>query len=240
MLEVVNRYHRVPATLTKVPAGRKVVFRRTPETRILLAPYPANQIYLSQYSNRDENYDSSLESFRQMYNEYFGSGMNSIVFQEMRESRGLAYFAWANMFEPDKLEYPYFFLTQLATQNDKMIDAIRTFNQIIDSIPLSETAFCLAKEALLARLRTERIVKEDVLWKYVYAQDLGENTDPRIRLFDEVPRMTLQDVVDYQKKWVKGRPFVYCILGDKSQLDMEKLKEVGPVEELTQEQIFGY
>ena len=31
-----------------------------------------------------------------------------------------------------------------------------------------------------------------------------------------------------------------CILGDKKDLDMNKLKAVGPIEELTQEQIFGY
>ena len=36
------------------------------------------------------------------------------------------------------------------------------------------------------------------------------------------------------------RTFVYCILGDKKDLDMDKLKTVGPIEELTQEQIFGY
>lgn len=33
-----------------------------------------------------------------------------------------------------------------------------------------------------------------------------------------------------------------CVLhlGDKKDLDMNKLKAVGPIEELTQEQIFGY
>ena len=52
--------------------------------------------------------------------------------------------------------------------------------------------------------------------------------------------MTLKDIVDFQKEWVKGRTYVYCILGDKKDLDMNKLKAVGPIEELTQEQIFGY
>ena len=52
--------------------------------------------------------------------------------------------------------------------------------------------------------------------------------------------MTLKDVTDFQKKWIKGCTYTYCILGDKKELDMEKLKEVGPIRELTQEEIFGY
>ena len=60
-----------------------------------------------------------------MYNEYFGGGMNSIVFQEMRESRGLAYSAWAGIVTGGKAIYPYTVQTQIATQNDKMMDAIK-------------------------------------------------------------------------------------------------------------------
>ena len=49
--------------------------------------------------------------------------------------------------------------------------------------------------------------------------------------------MTLQDVIDYQNKWIKGRTYTYCILGDKKELDINALKKVGPVIELKQEDI---
>ena len=51
---------------------------------------------------------------------------------------------------------------------------------------------------------------------------------------------TMQDVIDFQQKWVKGRTYHYGILGDKKQLDMNALKKIGPVVELTPTQIFGY
>ena len=98
----------------------------------------------------------------------------------------------------------------------------------------------LAKEGLIARLRTERIIKSDIIWSYINAQDLGQNVDSRIKLYNDAQNMTLKDVTDFQKKWIKGRTYTYCILGDKKELDMEKLKEVGPIRELTQEEIFGY
>ena len=169
-----------------------------------------------------------------------GGGMNSIVFQEMRETRGLAYSAWASIMPPSYLKYPYVLRTQIATQNDKMIDAVTTFNDIINNMPESEAAFKLAKDGLTNRLRTERIIKGDIIWSYINAQDLGQNVDPRIKLYNDIQNMSLKDIVDFQKQWVKGRTYVYCILGDKKDLELDKLKAVGPIEELTQEQIFGY
>lgn len=166
--------------------------------------------------------------------------MNSIVFQEMRESRGLAYSAWAGMLKPSYLTDPYMLRTQIATQNDKMIDAINTFNDIINNMPESEAAFKLAKDGMIARMRTDRTIKMDVIWDYISAQYLGQNVDSRIKLYNDVQNMTLQDVIDYQNKWIKGRTYTYCILGDKKELDINALKKVGPVIELKQEDIFGY
>ena len=121
-----------------------------------------------------------------------------------------------------------------------MLDAINTFNDIINNMPQSETAFKLAKEGMIARLRTDRITKMSVIWSYINAQDLGQTVDSRIKLFNDVQGMTLQDVVDFQQKWIKGRTYSYGILGDKKELDMEALKKIGPVIELTTEDIFGY
>ena len=240
LLATIDQYHQVPAVLKDIPAGNEYPYLETPTTKVLIAPYEAKQIYMAQISNLDKKYDPAIEPTRELYNEYFGGGMNSIVFQEMRETRGLAYSAWAGMLPPNYLKYPYTIRTQIATQNDKMIDAVNTFNDIINNMPESEAAFKLAKEGLINRMRTDRVIKSDIIWTYINAQDLGQNVDPRIKLYNDVQTMTLKDIVDFQKEWVKGRTYVYCILGDKKDLDMNKLKAVGPIEELTQQQIFGY
>lgn len=240
LLAVIEREHNVPQTLQDPPQGIEFKQQETPETRIYIAPYDAKQIYMAQFYNRGEHFDPAIESGRRIYNEYFGGGMNSIVFQEMRESRGLAYSAWAGMGKPSLPKYNYDFSTYIATQNDKMMDAITTFNDIIDNMPQSETAFQLAKEGLIARLRTERTIKSSVIWSYINAQDFGQNTDSRIQLYEDAQKATLQDVIDFQQKWIKGRTYFYCILGDKKELDMQALKKIGPIVELTQEDIFGY
>lgn len=240
LLALIDKEHKTPKTLKDIPAGNDFKEQLTPETKIYLAPYEAKQIYMMQLSNRGEKFDAAIEPGRQLYNEYFGGGMNSIVFQEMRESRGLAYSAWAGLIKPTYLKDNYYIITQIATQNDKMMDAIHTFNDIINNMPESEAAFKLAKEGMIARLRTERTTKMSVIWSFISAQYLGQNVDSRIKLYNDIQNMTLKDVVDFQNKWVKGRTYNYGILGDKKELDMEGLKKIAPVIELTQEEIFGY
>lgn len=240
VIEEVNKHHRVPATLTKVDKNNKFTFQETPKNQVIIAPYDAAQVYMAAISNRGEKFDLSVYPVMTLYNEYFGGGMNSIVFQEMRESRSLAYTAGASMNEPGRLDQPYFYNTFIATQNDKMGDALNAFDEIINNMPESEAAFNLAKEALLARLRTDRIIGAAVFNSYLEAQDLGLDIDRRKVLFDDVQKLTLSDVKDFQQKWVKGRTYTYCVLGNEKAIDMSKLSARGPVTRVTTEQIFGY
>ena len=241
LLAVIDREHHTADALKDIPAPDfRLTLQQTPETRIYVAPYDAKNLYMMQYSNRGEKFDPASEPRRQLYGEYFGGGMNSIVFQEMRESRGLAYSAWAGLNSPGYLDENYYFVSQIATQSDKLMDAVNTFNDIINDMPLSENAFRLAKEGMLTRLRTDRVNGASVIWNYLDAQDLGLTEDRRIRLYNELQSLTLDDVAAFQQKWVKGRTYTYGILGNKKDLDMEALRKLGPVTELTTEEIFGY
>ncbi len=215
---------------------------QTKEPAVYIAPYDAKQIYMLSYSNKGETFDVTKNPIIELYNNYFGGGMNSIVFQEMREARGLAYSAGASFNIPQRLDQNYFLSTMIATQNDKMMDAISAFDDILNNMPESENAFKLAKESLLASLSTERIIKQDVLTEYVYARELGLNYDARKDLFEKLKNFTLMDVVKFQQENVKGRTFNLAILGDKNQLDIKSLTpdKYGKIVYLTLEDIFGY
>ncbi len=121
-----------------------------------------------------------------------------------------------------------------------MDDALKAFHQILNDMPESENAFNLAKDGLITRLRTDRIIKENILWAYINAQDLGLNTDRRKELFKQAQDMTLSDVKAFQEKWVKDRTYSYCILGNEEDLDLQQLETYGPIIRLSQEDIFGY
>ena len=232
--------HKVPAELKAMAKNEAFQYQRADENIVYIAPYDANQIYMSAVSNQGEQYDVAKTPIITLYNEYFGGGMNSIVFQEMREARGLAYSASARMIEPWRTEDPAYYWTYIATQNDKMIDALTAFDEIINHMPVSEKAFDIAKEALISRLRTERITRDRVLTYYLDQEELGLTEDTRRQLYEAVQGMTLADVVAYQQANVKDRKYITCILGREADLDMKSLEKWGKIIRLTPEDIFGY
>ncbi len=214
--------------------------QHTEKPEVVLAQYDAKQLYYIQYSNRGEKFDVKNDPALTLYNEYFGGGMNSVVFQEMREARGLAYSAWAMLTTPIHDDGDYRYYAFIATQNDKMQQAVEAFDEIINNMPESEAAFTIAKEGILARLRTQRTTKSDVLYSYIRLRHLGLSQDRNRQLFEQVQSMTLDDVKATQEKWVKNRPYVYGILGDIQDIDLNYLKTLGPVKTVSSEEIFGY
>jgi len=207
---------------------------------IVMVQYDAKQIYMYQYSNRREKFSTDDAADLALYNEYFGSGMNSVVFQEMREARGLAYSAMAYLQEPNYADGDYYYIAFIATQNDKMQTAIEAFDEIINEMPESEAAFNIAKEALLGRLRTQRTNGAAVLNAYTRCRRMGLDEPLDRKIFENVQSLELKDVAAAQQKWVKGRQYTYAILGDVKDLDTKYLSTIGPVEVVKREDIFGY
>ncbi len=223
------------------------------ETVVFVAPYDAKQLYMTMFANEGKQFDPAIHPEVELYNEYFGGSMNAIVFQEMREARSLAYSAWAVLAEPSKLPYPYYYMAQIATQNDKLMDAINAFNGIINDMPQSEAAFKVAKDAIDSRLRTKRVIDDNIAWAYINAADKGlapsldgggKNRSAGLNLdretFNALPAMTMADIVKFQQDNVKDRKYYYGILGKVEDLDMDSLSKLGKVVVLTTEDIFGY
>ena len=237
--ELLKANHKIAEDL-KPLQKQYIKYQTVDQSKVYLAPYDAKQIRYIQYSNRGEKLDLAADPYLTLYNEYFGGGMNAIVFQEMREARGLAYSSSARLYMPSFKDDSYMYYAFIATQNDKMKTAIEAFDEIINDMPESENAFNIAKEALVSRIRTERISGRGVLSSYISDRELGI-TEPRSKqIFEVAQTLTFDDVKATQQKWVKDRTYVYGILGDIKDLDTAYLQTLGPVQVLTLEEIFGY
>jgi len=188
----------------------------------------------------DRQWNPEEAAVKALFNEYYGGGMNTVVFQELREARGLAYNAFAAYMEPTYKDEPEYFLTHIITQNDKMIDCVKQFHQILDTIPQSEPSFQIAKDALTKRLATQRTTKFGLINAWLRAQWLGIDYDVNQRIYEALPKLTLQDIVSFEQQQIARKPYRYVILGDEHELDMEGLKHYGPIRRVSTEEIFGY
>ena len=236
----VNRYHPTPRRLAAVPQGQPFVTQPTPQNEILLAPFQAKNIYLRMYHNEQRPLHVDEAAVQTVFNEYFGGGMNGIVFQELREARGLAYSAMAQYVRPAKADQSEYYLAHIISQNDKMMDCIRQFHQILDTIPQSEAAFQIAKEAVSKQLASQRTTKNGVFGAYLRAQRLGLDYDLSQKIYEQLPSLTLQDIVRFEQQCMSRQPYRYILLGDEKELDMKSLEQLAPVRRLTLEEVFGY
>lgn len=214
--------------------------RSVEKTQVYFVPYNAKQARVVGYFRGDKFNLDSL-SYSTIYNQYFGGGMNAIVFQEMREKRSLAYTAqsrYVTANELDKYNYNYAFI---GTQSDKVIDAILTFEDLFNSMPISEQSFELAKKTALNNISTNRTTKREYFSQYRAAQRMGIDFDVNQLLFEQLQKMTLQDVIDFNNNHIKNRQKYYMILGREEEIDLDTLeKTFGKVIRLQIKDIFGY
>ena len=214
--------------------------QQTPAAAVYIAPYKSRQFNYMQYSCRGEKLDTAEDAGIALFNEYFGGGMNAIVFQEMRESRALAYSAGAYLSDPSFKDDSYTFRAMIGSQNDKLQKAVEAFDGIINTLPQAPANLEIARSAIDARIRTERHNGMSVLYQYIYDEELGitENRDKAI--FDKLGALTMDDLLATHAKWIKGRTYVYALTGDPDDMDLTFLKTLGPVKVLSLEEIFGY
>ncbi|MBR5690133.1 MAG: insulinase family protein, partial [Prevotella sp.] len=240
LANVVTKTHKTAKKLAAVPVGKHYTHQATPQNEVLIAPYDAKNIYMRMIHNENRAWNPDEAAVKALFNEYYGGGMNTIVFQEMREARGLAYNAFADYVEPSFNDQPEYFFTHIITQNDKMMDCIRHFNLILDTIPQSETAFRIAKDALTKRLQSQRTTKFSLINAWLSAKRLGIDYDIDKKIYEALPALQLSDIVRFEQQELARKPYRYVILGDEKELDMESLGKIGTIRRLSTEEIFGY
>ena len=212
----------------------------TNEPKVLIAPYDAKNIYMIQYYNENIGWNPEHAAIIELFNNYFGGGMSGIVFQELREARGLAYSAFASYDEAWRKTAKEQFYTYIITQNDKMIDCVKEFNTLLDSMPQREATFANSKQYVMKNIASRRVQKFSILSNYHWAQRMGLDYDINSRIYKEIPSITLQQLAKFADERIARKPYTYIILGNEADLDMKTISSYGKVKRVSLEEAFGY
>src|SRR5699024_6581819 len=125
------------------------------ESKVLLANYDMVQAETFWLRNA-EKYDADKVPMISLVNQYFGGGMESVVFQNIRESKALAYSSYAVFSNPAKKEDRGTFRAYVGTQSDKFVEAVDGMNELLNDLPKSEKAVENSKTSLKKQLATQR------------------------------------------------------------------------------------
>jgi len=233
---ILDRYHITPAILKEYPEPVYFEEKETGENQVYFVDYDmvqANILLLT----KDTKLNPELIPMAQLYNEYFGY---NIIFQEIRESRALAYSAFATFSTPAKPDKSHFVYSYVGTQADKLKTATDAILDLMNNMPKAQKQFDLARETIMKRIETERITKTNIYSTYQTNKDRGIEYDIRQDVYKTMQTVTLEELEEFVNQHVYGKHFNFLVLGSREMIDTDVLNNLGPVKELTLKELFGY
>lgn len=212
----------------------------TPEkTEIVIANYDKVQLDIG-WTRPVADFNPELFPITNLFNQYFGGGMSSIVFQEIRESRALAYSTYSVMTMPYRTHYPFQMLAYVGCQADKMKDAIGAMQNLLDTLPVAQHNFDGAVSSIRNDISTNRLYGMTLLQTYELRKEQGLKTDINQANYEYAQKASLEDVLAFQKQYVAGKPFRMYVLGLKKSMNIKYLQSLGTVKEVKLTELFGY
>lgn len=173
------------------------------------------------------------------YNQYFGTGMSGIVFQEIREFRSMAYTAYAvyrNGFIPSEKGYLQAFV---GTQSDKTIDVIGVMDSLINQMPVKENRLPDIKSALLQSINSNKPEWRNLSETVEKWQVQEYKSDPRILQFKIYQSLSFDNILKFYYSNIQNRPMLITIVGNKKHINMEDLAKFGKIIEVDKKQILN-
>jgi len=237
LVSTLRRHHTIEGDLKDTPEYRFRTARVITESEVYLVDQQTAQAQV-RIEFPDGQYSADDSVLSSIYTNYFGSGMSSVVFQELREARALAYSASARYSQGGRLNAENLMLGAIGTQTDKTVDALSAFIGLIDDMPASTERFDEATNSLLNRYRTSKINFRGVIGAVRSWKRLGFDTDPRRQRFQQLQEVNMDDLLQFQREHIKQRPKLISIVGDLSILDAEELEQFGTVRQIQVDDLF--
>ena len=237
ILAALEKNHNLNASKA-IPAPKKYAEPETTD-KVYFTNYDMVQTEMTRIA-RGANYNFNIAGTVNVFNSYFGSGLSSIVFQEIRESKSLAYSANAIYRTPSEKSLNDYMLVSIGTQANKLPQAVDAISVLLNDMPKIDKQFNNAKDSSLKQIASSRIIKTNIFFNQLNLKKLGFDYDIRSEIYKNIQELTLDKLNDFFNKEVKTKKYNTAIIGKKESLDFEALKKLGTIEEISLEEIFNY
>lgn len=235
-----NTLHKTPASLKAAPVTDKYKEMEPGKSKVYFVEYDMVQAEIG-WLTRSVQWDPKMVPTINMFNQYYGGNMSSIVFQTIRESKALAYSTYSSFVQPRTSQEHFFVMAYVGTQADKIHEAIAGMNELLNECPRSDNLFDNSKVAIKNKMETERIIKSSILFSYENATRKGTiGNDLRKATYESLDGMDFEKIQEFHKNYISGQNYNLLVLGSKDKIDLKSLEKYGEVVELSLEDVFGY
>ena len=166
-----------------------------------------------------------------LFSEYFGGGMSSLIFQEIREFRSYAYQISGGVTLPPFClsDKPATFVTYLSTQGDKTIDALTVLESLIRRMPAHPEKIEPIIQSVINYINNEYPTFRDISTRIAKYRKVGYPSDPNRFLLQKIREMDISTVERFHAEYIKNRTLVYAIVGNSQKINMSKLSLFGDI-----------
>ena len=185
------------------------------------------------------NYEKKDNVVIKAFQQYLSGGFNGLLMEELREKRSMAYTVGAYINTPELVNYPTALIGSIGTQNDKAIEALTLYMDILRNMPNNPERIDNIKSYLKQIFLTSQ---PGFRYKANYFENIkkiGYNEDPAIENIPLIEALTFDDILNYYNENIKDKPIAIGIMGNSKNIDMEDLKKFGKVVRLNEKRLFN-
>ena len=180
-------------------------------------------------------------AFLLLWENYFGGGMSSVLFQNVREFRSLAYSTSGTSITTNLSTHPnepLAYITATGTQADKTIEVMTVVDSLLQSMPMKEENLYAIRQNVLNDIQNSYPNFRGIP-VYVANQRLnGYTLDQNTSTVKWLPALSANDIVDFHRRHIAGNRRVWMVIGSKKQTDFNALAKFGKVVELSKEDVY--
>jgi predicted Zn-dependent peptidase len=153
------------------------------------------------------------------------------MFQEIRELRSYAYYAYSQYVRPPLYDTDKkgFLKCRLSTQVDKTIEAVFLLDSLIKNMPIRKERFADAKQIIWNDVYNTypdfRRISEQIAGQ----KAIGFVKDNNTSLLSFTEQADLNVLKKFYDDNVRNQAIVYTIVGDVKHIDMKQLEKLGEV-----------
>jgi predicted Zn-dependent peptidase len=236
--EVAGLLNAAGRTYAAPPERKLLRYRRPGKDETLFVHRDMVQSQVGLFA-ADEVFDPAKAVDYHFYADFMGGGMSSVIFQEVREARALAYSANGGYAQAGYKGDENRLWGWLGTQADKTLEATTLLKGLLTKLPASEERFKETKKSIEERYRTAPIEFRAVPGAVLSWEDLGFSQDPRPERFKKSLAYTLDELRLFAARFEGTAKTVY-ILGNRSRVDLEGLGKLGGFSVKPLDELFPY
>ena len=170
---------------------------------------------------------------------YLGGGMGSVLFQEIREYRSLAYSVWCRLIisKPIDPDHTSHLLIGMGTQHDKAASAIQLLTELLSNLPLTDERLENARHNLRSSAAGLYPTERQKSARIAYLLRSGYTVDMAKELLAVSEQVGMDGLCSFYKEKVAHRPLIHTIVGNTKVMDLESLKQHYTLREVSRKEL---